>query len=78
MKTKNTVLASTLAALAMLAFPGCDKPADNTTPTTQTTQTNQSTQSVSAQKYTCEMHPEIVQDQPGECPKCHMKLIAKK
>src|SRR5688572_18981308 len=23
-------------------------------------------------KYTCPMHPEIVQDHPGDCPKCGM------
>jgi len=28
--------------------------------------------------YTCSMHPEIVQDHPGNCPKCGMKLVEKK
>jgi Heavy metal binding domain len=27
--------------------------------------------------YTCVMHPEIHQDQPGKCPKCGMTLIKK-
>ena len=27
------------------------------------------------QKYTCLMHPEVVADQPGNCPKCGMKLV---
>lgn len=27
------------------------------------------------QKYTCPMHPEIIQDKPGNCPKCGMKLV---
>lgn len=27
--------------------------------------------------YTCSMHPEIVSDKPGNCPKCGMKLIVK-
>jgi FtsP/CotA-like multicopper oxidase with cupredoxin domain len=26
--------------------------------------------------YTCPMHPEMVQDEPGRCPKCGMKLLA--
>jgi Cu2+-exporting ATPase len=26
-------------------------------------------------KYTCPMHPEIVQDGPGNCPKCGMNLV---
>ncbi len=27
------------------------------------------------QQYTCPMHPEIVQDKPGNCPKCGMDLV---
>jgi hypothetical protein len=27
------------------------------------------------QKYTCLMHPEVVTDHPGKCPKCGMKLV---
>jgi hypothetical protein len=27
------------------------------------------------QKYTCPMHPEVVTDAPGECPKCGMTLV---
>ena len=25
--------------------------------------------------YTCSMHPEVESDNPGECPKCGMKLV---
>lgn len=35
--------------------------------------TNQAT----AQQYTCPMHPEVVKDAPGDCPKCGMKLVEK-
>jgi hypothetical protein len=27
------------------------------------------------QKYTCPMHPEVITEQPGNCPKCGMKLV---
>ena len=27
------------------------------------------------QKYTCLMHPEVIMDHPGKCPKCGMKLV---
>lgn len=28
-------------------------------------------------EYTCPMHPEIVQDEPGNCPKCGMTLVVR-
>ena len=28
--------------------------------------------------YTCPMHPEIITDKPGICPKCGMTLVKKK
>jgi hypothetical protein len=28
--------------------------------------------------YTCPMHPEVVFDKAGTCPKCGMKLVVKK
>jgi len=31
-----------------------------------------------ATQYTCPMHPELVKNAPGDCPKCGMKLVQKK
>jgi hypothetical protein len=28
--------------------------------------------------YTCTMHPEVITDKPGKCPKCGMTLVKKK
>jgi uncharacterized lipoprotein len=68
MKRKYTLASLTIAALAMLAFAGCSGPA----------QKSEQKADTAKKQYTCEMHPEVVQDQPGDCPKCHMKLTEKK
>ena len=31
-----------------------------------------------SKKYTCTMHPEVVMDKPGKCPKCGMDLVKMK
>ncbi len=31
-----------------------------------------------AKKYTCPMHPEVVRNKPGKCPKCGMQLVKMK
>jgi rubrerythrin len=36
------------------------------------------TKSSAAIQYTCPMHPEVVKDAPGDCPKCGMTLVVKK
>lgn len=32
-------------------------------------------QNNATEKYTCPMHPQVVKDQPGTCPICHMDLV---
>lgn len=36
------------------------------------------TAAVKGIEYTCAMHPEIISDKPGKCPKCGMNLVEKK
>jgi hypothetical protein len=41
--------------------------------TSTVTQANEGDQE--AKSWTCPMHPEVVQSEPGKCPKCGMKLV---
>jgi Cu(I)/Ag(I) efflux system membrane fusion protein len=38
---------------------------------------NEAKEEISATKYTCPMHPNVVQDGPGKCPVCGMDLVPK-
>jgi transcription initiation factor IIE alpha subunit len=42
--------------------------------------TNSSTKKSDSSKvtYTCTMHPDVITEQPGKCPKCGMMLAEKK
>src|SRR3954467_3280419 len=40
----------------------------------QAAQAAVATASQSKQLWTCGMHPQVIQDHPGDCPICHMKL----
>ena len=66
--TQSKWIRSALIALALgvavLGGTGCKKSAP-------------SESSAHVQQYTCSMHPEVVKDAPGDCPKCGMKLVEK-
>lgn len=68
MKTSKLIIAAfAVAAIAVMAVgaTGCKKESS----------TQGGGQTV---KYTCSMHPEVVQDKPGKCPKCSMALVEKR
>jgi Cu(I)/Ag(I) efflux system membrane fusion protein len=39
---------------------------------------NDNPKTLPKQLYTCPMHPEVISDKPGSCPKCGMNLVPKK
>ena len=52
----------------------CSHPAKTET-STSGTQTSPTKQDEKGQKYVCPMHPEVVSDKAGKCPKCGMALV---
>ena len=43
----------------------------------ETTKKKNTTEQQVAKEYTCPMHPEVVTEKPGKCPKCGMTLVEK-
>jgi hypothetical protein len=75
-----------LASVSILAT-GCSDKGGATDATTTTTAPAAKSDTTAAPagsatkakvgQYTCPMHPEVVSDQPGKCPKCGMTLVKK-
>ena len=68
---RKTLILSVCALTLGLAVVGCNKKKSNGEMMHQPT-------TMQAMMYTCPMHPEVVQDTPGKCPKCGMTLVTKK
>jgi len=76
MKNKKTFIL--IAVLAIISFTGIYAiiPASAFEPTFNTDQVSYS-DSTDTKTYTCPMHPDVISDKPGECPKCGMDLEVK-
>jgi rRNA maturation endonuclease Nob1 len=48
-----------------------------TKPAKHDTTKTKKVKSVAKVEYTCTMHPEVLSDKPGKCPKCGMTLVKK-
>ena len=72
MKTTKWIISAAMATVLVgitIAISGCTEK--------DSSQTQGQTAGKTVQ-YTCAMHPDVVQDKPGKCPKCGMDLIVKK
>jgi hypothetical protein len=67
---KRILLIISLVLFAALIFNSCGN--------SQIKEKPASAKEVAKAQYTCPMHPEVVSDKPGNCPKCGMTLVAKK
>ena len=75
-----------LVAFATITLAACkgneNKEAGGTTDSTSVPATNMATDQPAdstkhSVQYTCPMHPEVISDKPGQCPKCGMDLQVK-
>lgn len=60
---------------AMMLFAAACNNSNRSANTSTGSESSNETQMTENVKYTCPMHPEVVNDQPGDCPKCGMALV---
>ncbi|WP_216368542.1 heavy metal-binding domain-containing protein [Limnovirga soli] len=72
---KKTIIA--LAIMLSIGLLACNGSSSVEQTATKDSPTNDA-MAVTGVKYTCPMHPEIISDTPGKCPKCGMKLVEMK
>ncbi|MEP7111284.1 MAG: heavy metal-binding domain-containing protein, partial [Ferruginibacter sp.] len=65
MKTLKTLMMAALTILTISAFAQKETTDKTKAPKHQTEK----------MKYCCAMHPEVMSDKPGKCPKCEMALV---
>lgn len=70
---KNLKVTLALAFLGLTVFSACNTSGTEQKATETTTATTTEAQ-MAGVTYTCPMHPEVVSDEKGKCPKCGMFL----
>lgn len=72
---KRTFALLTIFVCAFLTLSSCQQSKDKAETTESMDSTSQ--EQIAKVTYTCTMHPEVVSDKPGKCPKCGMDLVKK-
>jgi hypothetical protein len=74
MKSKNLLkIFFSITALILLTF----YVQINANSNSETNLNGSSSETMNASVYTCPMHPDVISDAPGQCPKCGMDLVLK-
>ncbi len=73
---KKIVVSAALAVIVSTGFIACNNSSTKKEDANTSQQFNLDTTKLKTDEafYQCEMHPEVLSDQPGSCPKCGMDL----
>ena len=72
MKINWKIILSSMAFAAIIITTACTAQQKKTNTETESKTTEQE---MAQTQYTCPMHPEVVQNEPGKCPQCGMTLV---
>lgn len=75
MRIDASGLILTSLVFATLALNGCSQKKTETPPPAQQAAPPAAAPATEKVEYTCTMHPEVRQTEPGKCPKCGMDLV---
>ena len=71
---KKTIIAFMLAAASIFTSCSSGNSSENKKDSAAASISDTS-KMTSAVKYACAMHPEVISDTPGHCPKCGMEMV---
>ncbi len=74
MKINWKVILSSTAFAAIVITTACTSPSKKVNTETEPEKPKQE---MAQTQYTCPMHPEVIQNEPGKCPQCGMTLVEK-
>lgn len=74
----KTIFAALSIAVLIVALTAACQPSKDKAEQTETESVDSTSVEQTAHlMYTCTMHPEVMKDEPGKCPKCGMELVKK-
>ena len=74
---KKKIIMTVVAVVTTLVFAACSGSSTKQTSTSFTDKNDTTKLMGTSVKYTCTMHPEVISDTPGACPKCGMTMVIK-